>query len=278
MQRLLTLLRTGTVQAITQDANVAQTVGIGTVQLEALGAWMRFAGLTKRNENGVQLSDLGRIICTFDPKLSDIGSWWTIHCQLAFNYVVWAILSGIPAGKYDLGEIDAELHKLAAGISQRTVHNARKALVNALAQTPLGQRLGLVELESDGRRIVAITKLPVRHGQVPLAAVAYALLEWACRNDTSGAALETLASPGGPGPVLHMSEGVLERYLMDIDGAYEGRVLRYSRTAGLDQVYFQGGMDPLYVLASHYIHAQQGLDWPDALQRGTEEVRALDGS
>jgi len=278
MQSLLATLTERTLDAIGRDAQLAQEVGVGTVQLEALGAWMRLAGLTQRNENGVQLSDLGAIICMFDPKLNDIGTWWAIHCQLAFNYAVWTVLPGMPPGKYSLEEIDAELHKLAEDVSQRTVHNARRALVSALAQTPLGQHLGLVHLESDGRRIIEITKLPIRYGDVPLAAVGYALTDWARRAQTSGAALASLAAPDGPGPVLHMSEGVLERYLMDIDGAYKGRVLRYSRTAGLDQAYFQAGVKPLHVLASHYINAQEGLDWPEALQRAQEEVTALDGS
>jgi len=278
MHRLLELLGTEAIHGIGQDADVAENLGVGTVQLEALGAWARFAGLIECNENRIGLSAVGRLVYGFDPKLTDICTWWAIHCQLAFNYAVWTVLPGMPPGKYSLEEIDAELHKLAEDVSQRTVHNARRALVSALAQTPLGQHLGLVHLESDGRRIIEITKLPIRYGDVPLAAVGYALTDWARRAQTSGAALASLAAPDGPGPVLHMSEGVLERYLMDIDGAYKGRVLRYSRTAGLDQAYFQAGVKPLHVLASHYINAQEGLDWPEALQRAQEEVTALDGS
>ena len=59
---------------------------------------------------------------------------------------------------------------------------------------------------------------------------------------------------------------------MEIDGAYRGQVLRYSRTAGLDQAYFKSEVSPLQVLASHYLHVQEKLDWPAALQRAQEEV------
>ena len=73
-----------------------------------------------------------------------------------------------------------------------------------------------------------------------------------------------------------MSEGALERYLIEIDGAYRGRVLRYSRTANLNEAYLRDDVTPLQVLVTHYLHEQEGLDWPDALHRATEEVPAAD--
>jgi len=150
-------------------------------------------------------------------------------------------------------------------------------VVNTLLYTPLG-RLGLIELVQEGARVTEVRKLRVRHGQAPMAAVAYALLDWAAREEMSSASLETLAGPEGPGPILHMSEGALERYLLDIHGAFRGAVLTYSRTAGLNEARFKEGITPLQVLASHYLHEQEGLSWPEALERAKEEVERISGA
>jgi len=105
-----------------------------------------------------------------------------------------------------------------------------------------------------------------------MAVVAYALLDWARGEQLGSAALESLAAPGGPGPILHMSEGALERYLIEVDGAFRGRVLSYIRTAGLNEAYFKAEVTPLQVLASHYVRQSEGLEWPQALERAEREV------
>jgi len=149
-------------------------------------------------------------------------------------------------------------------------------VIRALDETPLGRELGLVELESDGRRVVGLKKLAVRYGQAPMAAVAYALLDWARREEMPSAGLESLVAPGSPGQALHMSEGVLERYLIEIDGAFRGRVLSYSRTAGLNEAYFRPEVTPLQVLTSHYIRAREDVPWTEALDRAQAETGAAD--
>ncbi|MBC7287761.1 MAG: hypothetical protein H5T86_06900 [Armatimonadetes bacterium] len=138
----------------------------------------------------------------------------------------------------------------------------------------MGQQLGIVALVFEGDRVTAVEKRPVRYGQAPIAAVAYALAEWAVRENIASAALETLVSVDGPGAVLHMGEGVMERYLMGIHGAFEGEVLSYSRTADLDEAYFKTDVAPLAVLAAGYLAEMESLPLRDAFERAKQEVKS----
>lgn len=272
LQRALQEVSGGLLTTLGRDARGAELVGIGTVQLEALGAWMRFAGLVARSPDGVQLTQLGRCIHDNDPSLADAATWWVLHWELAHSYTVWAVLAGLPAGFVDVTAIEGALQAAAPKVSDRTIKNARAALMRALEDTPLGQELGIVQLDYDGQRLNGLTKLAVRHGQVPMAAVAYALTDWSMRESMPSAALDSLAATAGPGPVLHMSEGAIERYLTEIDGAFRGQVLSYSRTAGLNEAYFRQDILPLQLLLSHYMCAREGLASTEALARAREEL------
>lgn len=268
----LALVKDGVIDGVHADATFVEALGIGTEQAEGLRAWMRLAGLTAVRGNSLGLSKFGRLVHCTDGGLADAGSWWAFHWRLSLGYQVWRVLSRLEYRAYTVSEIDQQIGRLSPGSSVRTVSSARRALVNALSKTPFSYVLRLVRVESDGRRITGLTKLPVRYGHAPMPAVAYALLDWARREDLSSAPLESLAAPGGPGPILHMSEGALERYVMDIDGAFRGRVLSYSRTAGLNEIYFKREVTPLQVLASHYLRERDDLQWAKALDRAVEEV------
>lgn len=268
----LRIAQTGDVRSLSGNAELSQELGIGTIQLEALGVWMRLAGLVGRVTEGQRLSPLGRLICSLDAELSDAATWWVLHWQLARSYTAWGAISGLEYGVASCGRLDQEIGQSAPSASAVTLRNARTSVLRALEGTPLGHELGLVRLESDGRRVTGLTKLPVRHGGAPLAAVAYAFVDWARREELSSAPLESLAASDGPGPILHMSEGALERYAMDIDGAFRGRVLSYGRTAGLNEVYFKREFTALQVLASHYVRERDDVEWTDALARAVEEV------
>lgn len=275
LARAMAALARREIATIGRDEEAALALGIGTVQSEALGAWMRFAKLVERERQGTCLTPLGELVLRCDPTLSDAATWWVLHWGLTESYVVWSVLEALVLGEHSVEDIDAAVRRMAPEASPGTVGNARQALIRALDETPLGRDLGLVELQSDGRRVTGLTKLAVRHGQVPMAAVAYALLDWSDREQMPSAALESLVAPGSPGRALHMSEGAMERYLIEIDGAFRSQVLSYSRTAGLNEAYFRPEVTPLQVLASHYLRARDDLSWTEALDRARAETGAL---
>lgn len=276
MRKAMPMLASGGIGSFGRDETLARELGIGTVQVEALGAWMRLAGLVSKRQNGVELSPIGRTVHKFDPAVALPATWWAIHANLAREYSAWYSLTRLPYQFVTPADIEAALSQLAPQTSARTLKNARVSVVRTLDDTPIGQELGLFRVETEGKKTTGLTKLPVRHGQAPMAAVGYAILDWARREELSSVGLTSLAAPDGPGPILHMSEGALERYLIELDGAYRGRVLSYSRTANLNEAYFRAEVTPLQVLTSHYLHDQEGLEWPEALDRAAEEVPGTD--
>ncbi len=259
--------------------DVAADLGIGARQAKELAAWLRWAGVTEESRgNGTLLSPLGLVIAAYDPTLSQIATWWCLHWRLSTSpdFGSWRLLSPTTSCRFSLRELEEQLLRLAPGLSERAVSKGRQAVVTTLLSTPLGQRLGLVEWEEERGRVVALIGRRVHHGEIPLAAVGYAVLDWARREGASGAALEVLAAEGGPGPVLHLGVGDLERYLMDLHSDFGGQVLTYSRTADLDQAYFRSEVTPLQVLAAHYLRERENLSWAQALDRARQEVPADD--
>lgn len=255
---------------------IASTLGLGTRQAKGLLAWMRLAGIIVPRTVSGDLTPLGAALASLDGDLVDGVAWWVVHYQLSIGYRPWAILAHLEFQYHSVDDVSQELATEFPQSAERTRGNARQAVFKALADSPIGQELGLFRVEGDGKKTTGLTKLPVRHGQAPMAAVGYAILDWARREELSSVGLTSLAAPDGPGPILHMSEGALERYLIELDGAYRGRVLSYSRTANLNEAYFRAEVTPLQVLASHYLHEQEGLDWPEALDRAAEEVPGND--
>ncbi len=156
--------------------------------------------------------------------------------------------------------------------SARTYRNARLAVILALRQTPLGNDLGLVQLEYSGNKVIGFEKCQVRHPNAPLAGITYGILAWVQRHGASGASLDELLADGAPGAALQLTAGELERYLMDIHTSFAGRVLTYSRTAGLDQAYFREDVTARAVYVAHFVRRAEGLSWPDALAKALAEV------
>lgn len=64
-----------------REQQSAMVLGMGTVQVDSLGAWMRFAGLIKESDEGVALTDLGRAMYKYDPRLADPATWWVLHWE-----------------------------------------------------------------------------------------------------------------------------------------------------------------------------------------------------
>lgn len=276
MKQALQLIGSGQLRSLGRDEGTAQTLGIGTVQVEALGAWMRLGGLVIRSQIGLSLSPFGAVVLRYDASVASDATWWVIHSHLSTDYSAWYALTRLPYQYCSVADFEASLSALAPEASARTVKNARTSVFRTLEDTPIGQQLGLFRLDGDSKSVTGLTKLPVRQGQAPMAAVAYVVLDWARREQLSSVGLTSLAAADGPGPILHMSEGALERYLIEIDGAYRGKVLSYSRTANLNEAYLRDDVTPLQVLTTHYLHEQEGLDWAEALRRAAEEVPATD--
>lgn len=272
LSRLMGMVLTGDITKIGRDKDLAAEIGIGAVQVEALGAWARFCGLIGREEKTLCLTELGESIYELDPQLIDPVTWWILHWQLSQNYVAWEALTRLAYGAHEVTAIEAKLSEVVPDASARTYRNARLAVILALRQTPLGNDLGLVRLEYSGNKVIRFEKCQVRHPNAPIAGITYGILAWVRRHGASGASLDELLADGAPGAALQLTAGELERYLMDIHTSFAGRVLTYSRTAGLDQAYFREDVTARAVYVAHFVRRAEGLSWPDALAKALAEV------
>ncbi len=276
LSRALAEVKEGEISSFGRDKVLAQRWGIGTVQVEALGAWMRLGGLLADDKNAKvkKLSAFGEVLFRYDPYLQASPTWWALHINLAQNYAAWQLLVILRYSAYTIAELDKILQEMFPDLSIRTLRNARQSVLRTLADTPLGNEIGIFKLEKIGGNEQSLSKLPIRYGQVPLGVVGYAVVDWMQRRGFRSVSLETLSAPEGVGPILHMSAGVLERYLLDLENTFRGRVLSYSRTASLNEVYLAPAITPLPLLVSQYIHEQAGLPWFEALERAMQEVPA----
>lgn len=274
LSRALADVKEGEICSFGRNKALAQRWGIGTVQVQALGAWMRLGGLLADDKNAKvkSLSALGEVLLRYDPCLQAPPTWWALHINLAQNYAAWQLLVILRCSVYTIAELDKILQEMFPDLSIITLQNARTSLIRTLIDTPLGKEMGLFRVEKIGNKVQSLSKLPIRYGQAPLGVVGYAVVDWMQRRGFRSVSLETLSAPEGVGPILHMSAGVLERYLLDLENTFRGRVLSYSRTASLNEVYLAPDITPLPLLISHYIHEQEGLPWHEALERAIQEV------
>ena len=263
--RLVAMVASGEATAVGADPALAQRIGLGTVQLEGLGAWLRLAGFLASGRGAVALTPLGEVVHRHDPGLGDPCTWWVLHWELSKRYPVWGVMSGLSYEVHDTGTIDAALAAAHPGTSDRTIRNARLALLRALSETPLGQSLGIVSLSFAGGDVAGLEKRSVRHGEAPTAAVGYALLDWAREGGVTSAPLDVVARGSEVGGRLHMSDGVLERYAMELDQTLQRQAISYSRTAGLEEIYFKPDVEPLALLRARYTSQEQGITWCSAL-------------
>ena len=66
----------------------SDALGLGTNMAKSLRYWMKTAGLTVENNNGVFLSQTGRILYENDPYFEDPFSLWITHVNIACNFAL----------------------------------------------------------------------------------------------------------------------------------------------------------------------------------------------
>ena len=62
-----------------------EILGIGANMVKALEYWMRASNLIEGKSDEIELSELGRLICNFDPYMESLFSWYLVHYFLTIN-------------------------------------------------------------------------------------------------------------------------------------------------------------------------------------------------
>lgn len=112
--------------------------GIGNNMVKSLRYWMKVFGLT--NDNGSELSELGKIVAEYDPYLEDIFTIWILHSNIAKNCneaTSWYMyFNRCDADDLDKEQIEAillrEVTKYANGqkFSEKSLRNDVDVLLN----------------------------------------------------------------------------------------------------------------------------------------------------
>lgn len=263
-----------------EDASV--TLGVGKNMVSSIKHWCSVARLIK-TDNGqrreLTLTEFGKAIFTeakFDPYLDDPATLWLIHWQIATNinqatawYWAFNILRDNQftpdTFKKELSEWTQQQKESLRPISDTTLqrdincfirtychsrHNANAAITEETFDCPLVDLKLITELPERNRyefqrgeketlpiEIVMATLLafwdasfPERE-VMPFRDLMYALLS--------------------PGRIFRLDEDTMVLYLERLGDLTNG-VLRYDETADLKQVYRDGNLNPMELLARYY--------------------------
>ena len=118
--------------------NAPDLFGIGSNMVKSLRYWMKVLELT--NENGSELSDLGKLIAKKDPYLENMFTWWILHSNIAKSKedaTTWYMyFNRCDAEELDKSQIESilfrEITKYANGqsFSKKSLSNDIDVLLN----------------------------------------------------------------------------------------------------------------------------------------------------
>ena len=240
--------------------------------------WCNAAGLIQAGDDRTRLepTNLGRAIFAddgFDPYLEDSATLWLIHAQLAANAnraTTWYWAFGFfNQSEFRKERFTSELLNWTEKTGlKRTSDNSINRDVDCFLRTYVPSRmtkgtmiedsfncplveLGLISDSSDGFTYQfhrgAKPSLPT-----PVFAAALSRF-WGSRNSSrnSLALAEIAYSPESPGQIFKLDEDSVVGYLEELENLTDG-ALRYDETAGLKQVYRDGGIDEIELLRNYY--------------------------
>ncbi len=254
---------------------------IGKLKVGAARAWAEAAGLVRKKKKAFLLTPLGQIIAHHDPDLEENGIWWAFHYNLArptssawfysfyFNEFLPDTFSRDDLERalrvywdksHDKPMTDSVFHKLVFSPLKQVFEGTR-----------LGEEFGFWMTNEEGNYLRKKEDIP----PLPKAILAYALLDWAGKEQRQSVHLEKLLEPGGVGKIFRLERDVLDNLLIDIGEQYQKRVGWISHTAGLNSVSI---MDcPALALISAYYYELDGKDPLTALNLGKEQVEGIIG-
>ena len=136
-------------------------------------------------------------------------------------------------------------------------------------ETPFGEEFGFWIKNKEGNYIRKVQESPL----FPRAIFAYALLDWAKKQQRQSVHMEKLLESGGVGKIFRLKRETLDTLLVDVGEQYEKKVAWISHTAGLNSVAI---MDvPPLALVSAYYYELDGEDPMRALSLGQEELEEI---
>ena len=246
--------------------NAMDELGLGSNQVVALRYWLETMGLIKRvsRNREHELTEIGKLIFNNDPYTEEIGTLWSLHCNLASSQqdaAAWYFFFNEfkVAGAFDkedftralehyiftyndkpkvaLTSLESDFSCILNTYIPHDRTSSRQMSPESDIDCPLGE-LGLVDIDSRAGK--TYRKKPANLGTLPSLMVLYSICP--TREQTAEAGykaeveikFETLLDGAcNPGRVYNLDSVALltPLYELESDG-----LLRINRTAGLDVI------------------------------------------
>lgn len=236
--------------------------GIGSNMVKSLRYWMRAFGLT--NENGSELSALGKIIADNDPYLENAFTLWLLHSCIAKNCVdatTWYMyFNHCDADDLDKEQIEnillREVTKYANGqkFSEKSLRNDVEVLLNMYSKrkdksdpedknvSPFAQ-LGLIK-NLDGKYIKNHPSRRYFSEMLVLYEVALMI------GERESISIDDIVNgDNGLAKIYNMTSIMANDMFDHLDASGD---LKVDRTAGLDMIYPMRKLVPEQIIEEYY--------------------------
>ncbi|MCE2415448.1 DUF4007 family protein [Candidatus Poribacteria bacterium] len=278
------------VDAVTEDPtifsseNASVVLGVGKNMVASIRHWCTVAQLIKKVDDpqrgSLTPTKLGEAIFDdkkgFDPYLDDPATLWLIHLQIATNInqaTAWYWAFNISRDnqftpdtfKKELSEWTQQQKESVRSISDTTLqrdvncfirtychsrHNANAAIAEETFDCPLVDLKLMTELPERNR-------YEFQRGEketLPIEIVIATLLAFWDASFPEGEVMpfrDLMYAPLSPGRIFRLDEDTMVLYLERLEHL-TNEVLRYDETADLKQVYRDGNLNPMELLARYY--------------------------
>ena len=203
---------------------IAEKTTLGPVYIASMRRYALGTGLVDEQE---RLTELGNAVARRDSFLQSPATCWMLHyglsCPHGAGPIFWnAVVTqffrpGDELNPSQIGDFIFEQVKEAGvdKVSKKTASQAATALLGTYSKSDALGPIGMLEQLEPGRYLVKEPQLP------SLWAFAYILAEYWSGNwdDVPGINISRVAEPGGPGSILMLGAGTVNRYLGDLQTA-----------------------------------------------------------
>jgi len=252
---------------------------VGKLKVGAARAWAESAGIICKKKGAFFLTPLGQIIAHHDPDLEENGIWWTFHYNLASStspawFYSFYFNDFIP-DTFSRDDFEKELRAHWDKNHDKPMTDSvfHKLIFSPLKQvfegTRLGYEFGFWLTGEEDNFLRKKENMP----PLPRAILAYALLDWAGKEQRQSVHLEKLLESGGIGKIFRLERDILDNLLIDIGEQYQKQVGWISHTAGLNSIFIVD-FPPLAMISAYY-HELDGEEPLSALTLGKEEVEGI---
>lgn len=236
--------------------------GIGSNMVKSLRYWMKVFGLT--NDNGSELSELGKLVAKYDPYLEKSFTWWILHSNIATKIedaTSWYMyFNRCDADELEKNQVESilsrEIMKYANGqsFSEKSLSNDIDVLLNMYGKRrdnsdPEDKNISpFVDLHLvkhlDGKYVKTHPNFKLFPEEIVLYEVARRL-----EGKDSISIDEIINGERGLAKIYHLTPVMANELLDRLDT--EGYI-RVDRTAGLDMIYPINVQDEIKVIEEYY--------------------------